>query len=250
VSLLRRLTPLDYDRNIFHIEMDIRGTGLTYEIGSALGVHGCNDSSEVLALLALLGLEPEQLVAVPLGQQRVLQSAFRLFSQDLDVFGKVGKEFYEALSRHASAPEEAALLRLLASDGGYDEFTARAEECFTFADVLAEFSSARPPVEALVAMLPRIKPRHYSIASSMKACPGSVHLLVVEVEWRTPKGVLKHGQCSRYLAAAKPGQSIVVSVMSSEMHLPADHAAPVMMAGLGTGMAPFRAFIQERCALA
>lgn len=79
--------------------------------------------------------------------------------------------------------------------------------------------------------------------------PSSVHLLVVEVEWTTPAGKRRYGQCSHYLASVKPGEQVIVSVLPSEMHLPADPSAPVVMAGLGTGMAPFRAFIQERTAL-
>ena len=86
--------------------------------------------------------------------------------------------------------------------------------------------------------------------SSQRAVGDSVHLLVVEVAWTTPKGRACAGQCSAYLAALAPGDAVAVSVIGSEMHLPASPRAPVVMAGLGTGMAPFRAFIQERCALA
>ena len=93
----------------------------------------------------------------------------------------------------------------------------------------------------------------------MRAHPHAVHLLVVEVEWTTPgagaAGTVgarprrRFGQCSHYLAGLAVGAEVSVSVMGSEMHLPADPRAPVVMAGLGTGMAPFRAFVQERAAL-
>jgi sulfite reductase (NADPH) flavoprotein alpha-component len=75
-----------------------------------------------------------------------------------------------------------------------------------------------------------------------------VHLLVVEVGWTTPGGRTRRGACSHYLSRVAPGERVTVAVVGSEMHLPADAAAPVVMAGLGTGMAPFRAFIQERAA--
>lgn len=111
-----------------------------------------------------------------------------------------------------------------------------------------------------VRMLPRIKPRHYSIASAMRAHPHAVHLLVVEVEWttpgrdaarpgRAPAARRRFGQCSHYLARLAVGDEVAVSVLPSEMQLPVDPLAPVVMAGLGTGMAPFRAFVQERAAL-
>ncbi|EDQ92096.1 uncharacterized protein MONBRDRAFT_31219 [Monosiga brevicollis MX1] len=99
-------------------------------------------------------------------------------------------------------------------------------------------------------MVPPIKPRHYSISSSMKMCPNSVHLLVVLVDWVTPKGRQRYGQCTRYLAGLNPEADgdiyLNVDIKPSAMHLPPSPKQPIIMAGLGTGMAPFRAFIQER----
>jgi len=105
-------------------------------------------------------------------------------------------------------------------------------------------------VEQLLEMIPPIKPRHYSIASSMKMYPNSVHLLVVVEDWKTPSGKYRVGQCSGYLASLTNPETediyLTVSVAPSLMKLPPKHTQPVVMAGLGTGMAPFRAFIQER----
>jgi sulfite reductase alpha subunit-like flavoprotein len=253
-----RLTPLEYDRNVFHIEFDIAGSGLSYAIGSALGVHGHNDEAEVDAVLGALGLDGDAIVALPPadgaaltgpGATTAVTTLRRALIQDLDLFGKPGKDFYEGLAPHAAAATDRAALALLGSDAGADEFAARAAESVTFADALADFPSARPPVAALLALLPRIKPRHYSIASSMRAHPTSVHLLVVEVGWTSPSGRARRGQCSSYMARLPVGAKVTVSVLPSEMHLPLDPAAPVLMAGLGTGMAPFRAFIQERAYL-
>merc|ERR1712137_48195 len=80
----------------------------------------------------------------------------------------------------------------------------------------------------------------------MNMHPDSVHLLVVTHDWDTPSGKLRRGQCTRYLEALQPGDHLAVSVKPSVMKLPESHETPVVMAGLGTGMAPFRAFIQER----
>ncbi|KAJ2074303.1 sulfite reductase [NADPH] flavoprotein component [Coemansia sp. S142-1] len=76
--------------------------------------------------------------------------------------------------------------------------------------------------------------------------PGSVHLCVVSVEWKTSKGELRAGQCTRFLNSLSIGDRVVVSVKPSVMKLPPIDSQPVIMAGLGTGMAPFRAFIEER----
>ena len=97
-------------------------------------------------------------------------------------------------------------------------------------------------------LIPAIKPRHYSISSSMKMCPDSVHLLVVLVDWQTPKGRTRYGQCTRYMAGLDPADDVylTVDIKPSAMHLPPNPSQPIIMAGLGTGMAPFRAFVQER----
>jgi sulfite reductase (NADPH) flavoprotein alpha-component len=127
-----------------------------------------------------------------------------------------------------------------------------AETC-TFADLLGEFTSARPSVGELIQLVPRIKARLYSIASSSKANPNKVELLVVLEDWKTPDGKYKMGLCSDYLERMVPGTKsglVTASVSSSLMKLPADPLAPIVMAGTGTGMAPFRAFLQERHFLA
>lgn len=80
----------------------------------------------------------------------------------------------------------------------------------------------------------------------MNAHPDSVHLLVVDHTWVTPKGKLRKGQCTRYLQGIREGAKLRVSVKPSVMKLPVQNEIPIVMAGLGTGMAPFRAFIQER----
>jgi len=136
----------------------------------------------------------------------------------------------------------------LTTPEGQELFKKRVEDTVTFADVLEDFPSAHPPVEILLDIIPPIKPRHYSIASSQKMHPNSVHLLVVLVSWQTSKKA-RHGHCTRFLSDLRVGDKITVSVKPSVMTLPPLDTQPIIMAGLGTGMAPFRAFIQERSVL-
>ncbi|GAA5996684.1 sulfite reductase subunit alpha [Rhodotorula paludigena] len=250
VSENRRLTPNTYDRNVFHIEFDTRGTGLKYAIGEALGIHGWNDADEVLDFLKWYGLDPEAIVSIPsrVDSQRVEQrTIFQVFQQNLDIFGKPGKSFYETLSRYATNKQEERALRFIACPDGNATFKKMSEmDTVTYADIMRQFPSARPPVEDLVREIEEIKPRHYSIASSQNFVGDSVHLLIVTVEWQTPKGSPRYGQCTRYLAGLKPGDKVMASVKPSVMKLPPLDTQPVVMAGLGTGAAPFRAFIQER----
>ncbi|KAJ3087253.1 hypothetical protein HDU96_004572, partial [Phlyctochytrium bullatum] len=248
----RRLTPESYERNVFHIEMDIKGTGLKYEIGEALGVHGHNDPEEVKAFLEFYGADGAQVLAYERateeGATRVeYRTLEQLLVQTVDLFGKPGKKFYQSLVEHATVMAERERLGWLGSAEGAEDLEKLVEdETPTYADVLRMFPSARPSVDVLLTLVPDIKPRHYSISSSMNVHPDSVHLLVVAVDWKTKSGKLRTGQCTRYLQQLGVGATLTVSVKPSVMKLPPSHEQPVIMAGLGTGMAPFRAFVEER----
>ncbi|GAA6062777.1 hypothetical protein JCM10212_006890 [Sporobolomyces blumeae] len=246
----RRLTPNTYDRNVFHIEFSTEGTGLKYAIGEALGIHGWNDATEVNEFLEWYGLDPEAVVSLPsrVDPSRIEQrTVFQVFQQNLDIFGKPGKSFYETLSKYATNKNEERALRFIACPDGSATFKKMSEmDTVTYADILRQFPSAKPTVEDLIREIEEIHPRHYSIASSQNFVGDSVHLLIVTVEWQTPKGSPRFGQCTRYLAGLKPGDKVMASVKPSVMKLPPLDTQPVVMAGLGTGAAPFRAFIQER----
>ncbi|KAJ2756828.1 sulfite reductase [NADPH] flavoprotein component [Coemansia pectinata] len=246
VSSLYRMTPDTYDRNIFHIEFDTRGTDLTYEIGDALGVYGHNDPDQVSHFCKLLGLDGSQLVTAVKDEQCQTRSIHSWLTHALDLFGRPSKKFYAALAEFATDEKEAEKLRWLTTAEGSAEFKERVSDTTTYADLLLEFASARPSFLYLVDMVAPVKPRHYSIASSAKMHPGSVHLCVVSVEWKTSRGELRSGQCTRFLNSLSIGDRVVVSVKPSVMKLPPIDSQPVIMAGLGTGMAPFRAFIEER----
>ena len=98
----------------------------------------------------------------------------------------------------------------------------------------------------MVNIIAPLKRREYSIASSQKIHPNAVHLLIVVVDWVDPKGRLRYGHCSKYLSDLKVGDELVVSVKPSVMKLPPLTTQPIVMSGLGTGLAPFKAFIEEK----
>ncbi|KAI0650182.1 assimilatory sulfite reductase [Trametes meyenii] len=251
----RRLTPLEYDRNVFHLEFDTRGTGLKYEIGEALGVHGWNDSGEVLDFCEWYGVDPDRLVTLPVpgtdGARVHTRTVFQALQQQVDLFGKPTKTFYTELAEHAARVEDKYALRFIGSPEGAATFKKLSEkDTVTFADILKRYESVRPGIEVLCELVGDIKPRHYSIASSQAVVGDRVDLLVVSVDWVTPSGSPRYGQCTRYLAGLKIGQKVTVSIKPSVMKLPPDHKQPIIMAGLGTGAAPFRAFLQHRALLA
>ncbi|KAJ5168614.1 sulfite reductase flavoprotein component [Penicillium canariense] len=246
----RRLTPATYDRNIFHIEFDLGDSGLTYDIGEALGVHAENDPKDIMNFIEFYGLNPDDIVEVPSREDPTVlenRTVYQALVQNVDIFGRPPKRFYEALSEFASDEKEKTDLRTLGGPDGAVEFKRRAEvDTITFADVLLEYPSAHPDFHEIVRIVGPLKRREYSIASCQKVSPNIVALMIVAVNWTDPNGRDRFGLATRYLSRLQPGTPVSVSVKSSVMKLPPKSTQPLIMAGLGTGLAPFRAFVQHR----
>ncbi|KIW49789.1 hypothetical protein PV05_11435 [Exophiala xenobiotica] len=246
----RRLTPVTYERNIFHIEFDLGTSGLKYDIGEALGVHAENDHDQVMDFIRWYGLNHEDVVEVASREDPAIfenRTVYQALLQNVDIFGRPQKKFYEALADFADDENEKKVLLTLAGPEGFKEFQRRAEvDTVTFADILLEFPSAHPSFHEIVRIVPPMKRREYSIASCQAVTPTSVALMVVVVNWVDPKGRDRFGQATKYLSSLKVGTSVTVSVKPSVMKLPPKSTQPIIMAGLGTGLAPFRAFVQHR----
>lgn len=249
----RRLTPASYDRNIFHIDFDLGDSGLTYQIGEALGVHAENDKDEVLEFIKWYRLDADEIVQVASREDNDIfeaRTVYQALLQNIDIFGRPPKRFYEALAEFADDEAERKQLLLLGTGGNQEsqvELKRRAEvDTVTCADVLLEFSSAHPSIHDVMRIVSPMKRREYSVASSQKVQPNTISLLIVTVNWVDPKGRDRFGQCTRYLNSLPIGAPITVSIKPSVMKLPPKSTQPIIMAGLGTGLAPFRAFVQER----
>lgn len=246
----RRLTPATYDRNIFHIEFDLGQSGLKYNIGEALGIHAENNVDEVNEFIKFYGLNADDVVEVPSREDPSVldtRTVFQSLVQNIDIFGKPPKRFYEALAEFASDEAEKKELLTLGGPEGANEFKRRAEvDTITFADILLEFQSAHPSFHDIVKIVSPMKRREYSIASSQMVGPSTVALMIVVVGWVDPKGRDRFGQATKYLSELQVGAKVTASVKPSVMKLPTKDTAPLIMAGLGTGLAPFRAFVQYR----
>lgn len=250
VKVNQRVTPADYDRHIFHLELDITGTGLKYAIGEALGVHAPNNEEGVRDFIEWYGLDADAPVSLPSRDDHSVEeikTVYHALRDNLDLFGKPPKKFYEGLAPFATDDKQRAALERLASADGAEELKKRQEVDFcNYVDILQEFDSAHPSVAELAHLIAPLKRREYSIASSQKVHPNAVHLLIVVVDWTTKDGKKRFGQCSKFLSGLSTGAEVVVSVKPSVMKLPKDPRAPVIMAGLGTGLAPFKAFLEEK----
>ncbi|KAJ5347163.1 Transketolase C-terminal/Pyruvate-ferredoxin oxidoreductase domain II [Penicillium brevicompactum] len=240
----RRLTPTTYDRNIFHIEFDLGNTGLKYDIGEALGIHAENDPEDINAFIAFYGLDPDAIVEVPSREDPAVlenRTVYQALIQNVDIYGRPPKRFYEALAEFATDEKEKKDLQTLGGPDGATEFKRRAEvDTVTFADILLEYPSAHPEFHEIVRIVGPLKRREYSIASCQKVTPTTVALMIVAVNWTAPNGRDRFGLATRYLSRLRVGSPITCDEAAPKS------TQPLIMAGLGTGLAPFRAFVQHR----
>ena len=221
-----------------HFEIALEGSGLSYEAGDALGVMPRNCPALVGEILAVLGCDGEEAVTAPSGQETSLRSALLRSYQ----ITKPGRSFLQSLAERAGDVEWRSLLEP-ARQADLDKFLYGLEVI----DLLLRCPSAKFAPLEFVSLLAKLQARLYSISSSPKAHPGEVHLTVAAVRYET-HGRARQGVCSTFLAdRAEADTPIPVFIQTSQaFRLPADCHKPVIMIGPGTGIAPFRAFIEER----
>ncbi|MGH8623916.1 MAG: sulfite reductase subunit alpha [Gammaproteobacteria bacterium] len=235
------ITPLTKNGSVKearHVAIDLTGSGITYQPGDSLGVfpHNCQALVQsILETVAATGEEQVTLNGSTLSVREALSTEFDIT--------KPSDEAIEFLAEQATDSEQAAALRALAEAG--------ADEGQDLLDILEEYPSARPKAEDLVPKLGHLQPRLYSIASSLRAHKNEVHLTVGIVLYRRKKR-LRKGVGSTYFAdALNPGDPAQVYVQPGySFRLPQNGDAAIIMVGPGTGIAPFRAFLEERKALA
>ena len=224
-------------KDVRHVVLDLSTTDVTYETGDSLGVFARKNPLLVQSVLDRLGASGEEMVAYD-GEALPLR---QVLLSKVDI-ARPSDESMLFLAERAFDGEEALQLQALARGEGRPEL-ADAD----LLDLLMAFPSVMPSLPGLLKSLDRLQPRLYSIASSPKAHPREVHLTVSAVRWdsneRQRTGI---GSC--YLADfAKPGDVVPVFVQKSHgLAPPADDSVAAIMVGPGTGIAPFRAFLEER----
>lgn len=229
-----RLTGPGSVKDTRHIVIDLAGSGITYEPGDSLGVFPQNCPHLVEAILAALGATGEEPVDTPAGTMPARQSLLEVYD-----ITKPTDEVLMCLSGCASETTEAEQLEAWAEGSP--------EEGCDVLDLIEGFPSARPPLSELLASLGRLQPRLYSIASSLKAHKDEVHLTVGVVRYERKHRVRKGVASTFFADRLVVGDSLKVYVQATySFRLPRDNAAPIIMIGPGTGIAPFRAFLEER----
>jgi sulfite reductase (NADPH) flavoprotein alpha-component len=229
-----------------HFEVSLAGSGLRYKAGDSLGVYPTNRPEEVCAVLAALAATGAEPVLLPKATAPIAFS--EALGSKLALSGPTRK-LVEALAGRATDAQQKAKLDGLLLPESKDVLAHWLDER-EFVDVLEEFPSARLAPLELVGLMRKLMPRLYSIASSPRAHPQEVHLTVAIVRYRT-NGRDRFGVCSTFLADRVKVGTTPTPIFVSDSHFgpPEDPSRDAIMVGPGTGVAPFRAFVQDRAAV-
>jgi sulfite reductase (NADPH) flavoprotein alpha-component len=240
----RKLTGPASEKDTRHHEIALDGAPVTYLPGDALGVHPQNPPALVEDILHAVGAAGDE--PVPAGPAtRPLAEALR----GLYDVSSPTRRLIDLLASKGAADLQPLLDR--AHAGALKRYTSGWNEAHDVLDVLKEHASIRLTPSELIGTLRKIIPRLYSIASSQKAHPDRTDLLVVSVRYEI-RGRVREGVCSTWLADRWPlGATAEVYSQNQQKHfaMPERGDTPLIMVGPGTGLAPFRAFIEERRAL-
>ncbi|WVQ97522.1 NADPH-dependent diflavin oxidoreductase 1 [Kwoniella sp. CBS 9459] len=256
-----RVTKQDWWQDVREIELEFDDPETTpYAPGSICSLQPQSSSEDVDEFLEMMDLVsqaddpltvesllPEQPLPShlpPSGSPTTLRS---LLTNHLDVRCSPRKSFFEWLRR--LSPDEREQERL-------DEFIEDPDEIHSYAtrpsrsivETLADFRNTRIPISHILEILPPLRRRQFSIASSWEAHPGKVQLLVALVEYKTNLKIPRRGLCSQWLDKLTVGTRIPIYIGPPTLSLPPNPETPVILVGPGTGVAPMRAFVEMRVA--
>lgn len=233
------------NKHTHHLSLDIRGSNFSYQVGDSIAVFGAHDPDLVektIQAMRASGLEPvhdkHTGQTVPLKEFLFIRANITEFSR------KVVQE----LATRQTHPSKKEHLQYLLQEGNKDalkEYQGGHE----LWDILQDNSEVQFELQELCNLLMPLLPRFYSIASSMKAVGDQVDLTVAHFQYTSAKGYLRHGVCTHYLCHLAPiGEASIPIYIHPHrgFTLPENPEADLIMIGPGTGVAPFRAFMQER----
>uniref|UniRef100_A0A8C2K312 NADPH--hemoprotein reductase n=1 Tax=Cyprinus carpio TaxID=7962 RepID=A0A8C2K312_CYPCA len=216
------------DRHLMHLELDITGSKIRYESGDHVAVYPINDSVIVNRIGEVLGVDLD----TPLSHVCAVVRITEALCHYSDI-------------KTVSFPDTLFLI----SQALYQSWVL--DSCRNILAILEDFPSLRPPIDHLCELLPRLQARYYSIASSSKVHPNSIHICAVVVEYKTKTGRVNKGVATNWLKNKMPADNghkatVPMYIRKSQFRLPFKSSNPVIMIGPGTGIAPFMGFVQER----
>lgn len=262
------LTSKSSDRQVLHVEFDIRDSGMKYAPGDAIGVVPRNSRNLVRSLLKRLNVDGDKIFSVaPAGEssgQSLLQhlrwpcSAKHALMYGCDVTSVPRKSLLRVLAEHTSDPAEKRTLLYMCCKAGRaayaQDITAGQPSLL---DLLNRFPSCHPPFEVVLDVLPPLAPRMYSITTSPLEFPHKLQVALTVVEFKTMYGT-RSGVASTWLdkachdiikRQAAEGDEVRVPIFlrsGGDFKVHSSMSRPMIMIGPGTGVAPFRGFLQHR----
>eukprot|EP00127_Corallochytrium_limacisporum_P005297 Clim_evm28s202 gene=Clim_evmTU28s202 len=246
------------ERHCYHIEFNLKGSGIRYAAGDHLGVYPTNDLELVKKIVERLGddidtvmkfkpIDPAAGAKGPFPNPCTYRTALMHYA---DITTPLKGHHFNELAKYCTVEEEQNAMKELGTKDGkakLDKFLQHGQG--DLLDVLERFPSLQPPIDHVLEMLPRMQIRYYSISSSPKVDPNIVAITAVLVEYNLPSGRNKKGVATGWFHNLNcDGQEVKVPcfVRKSTFRLPGKKNTPVIMIGPGTGLAPFRGFIQDR----
>lgn len=230
----QKITGRDSSKDVRHIEIDLGDSGMTYQPGDSLGIWYENSSelaNQILSQVGLSGVESVEVDSKSLSVHSALVRHFEITASNP-----------QFITNYAEASGSKKLLKLLEDKSALREYSSKTQVI----DVLS-IKKTKLTAEQFLSMLRRLTPRLYSIASSQSEVEDEVHLTVGVVEYQQGDAT-RHGGASGFLSQrVEEGGDIRVFVESNNhFKLPENDETAIIMIGPGTGIAPFRSFIQER----
>src|SRR5438874_4400417 len=236
----RRISGPESEKDTRHFEIDLTGWGLSFEVGDSVAVYPTNDPDLVEEIIHALGAKGDEPVAAGKTQKNFREALLRDYS-----ITQPTPKFLKAITRRANS---STLLKDLLQPERKEDLD-RYLWGMEVLDFLNEHPSAKFTPQEFVGLLTKLQPRLYSVASSLRVFPEQVHLIVDVVRYES-RGRVRKGVCSAFLAERADNVPVPVYPSSAKhFHMPEDQGLPLIMIGPGTGIAPFRAFLQERQAL-
>jgi len=236
----RKMTGEGSEKDTRHFELDLDGSGLIYECGDSIGVFPKNDPELAQEILHALHATGDEMVPGNEGTPKPLRT---VLIEDYQIT-QPSKQFIQAIAERGG--EAAAFLREM-----MDPLRKHDLEAYLWGMEYIDFLHGHPSIhftpEEFVKLLRKLQPRLYSIASSQKAHPAAVHLTIAVVKYES-HGRKRKGVASTFIAerVGESGRVPVFVHTAKGFRLPEDKSTPIIMVGPGTGVAPFRAYLQDR----
>ncbi|CAH1153917.1 unnamed protein product [Phaedon cochleariae] len=250
------------DRSCMHIEFDIEGSKMRYDSGDHLAVYPINDAELVEKIGKLCGKDLETIFTlINTDEESSKKHPFpcpcsyrTALTHYLDITQNPRTHVLKELAEYCTDEAHKEKLRLMSSTSPEGKALYQSwiiEDNRNIVHVIEDMPSCQPALDHLCELLPRLQPRYYSISSSSKLYPNTVHITAVVVEYDTPTGRHNKGVATTWLKEKVPDPEkeapvVPVFIRKSQFRLPTKTQTPIIMIGPGTGLAPFRGFIQER----